>query len=261
MELITLMWTMLEAEIKKPSLKLLMYLVTSILSSLGEEDGALLTCLNITMNCLTKYELTSYSCSHGLQDLLNYVRSLPGGTTVTSLSQKNREMLTSCIANLLSSQKDIVEKFCSGGKETTSTSYMAASIPQGDADVGSEMMHLFPPELRSSTDVKEQLLQCQMSTGLMYCYTSMCKRGMAADKFGLEEPLKDYLIQLKLYDGKVASQDTKQYWKGKLVDLMVTANRGTQIIHHVNNLIRDGNRSLQEKAATRQQSRARFFPY
>ncbi|XP_049954253.1 uncharacterized protein LOC126470451 isoform X1 [Schistocerca serialis cubense] len=212
------------------------------------------------MDCLTKYELTSYSCSHDLQDLLNYVRSLPGGTTVTS--QKDREMLTSCIANLLSSQRDILEKFSSGEKtETTSTSFITVSIPRGDADVGSEMMHLFLPELRSSTDGKEQLQQCQISTGSMYCYTSMCKRGMAADKFGLEEPLKDYLIQLKLYDGKVASQDTKQYWKGKVVDLMVTANRGMQIMNHVNSLIRDANRSLQEKGATRQQSRARFFPY
>ncbi|XP_049954256.1 uncharacterized protein LOC126470451 isoform X3 [Schistocerca serialis cubense] len=43
-ELITLMWMMLEAEVKKPSLKLFTYLVTSILSSLGEDDGALLTC-------------------------------------------------------------------------------------------------------------------------------------------------------------------------------------------------------------------------
>ncbi|XP_049856610.1 uncharacterized protein LOC126336698 [Schistocerca gregaria] len=41
------------------------------------------------------------------QDLLSYVRSLPGGTTVTSLSQKDREMLTSCIANLTISQRDI----------------------------------------------------------------------------------------------------------------------------------------------------------
>lgn len=80
---------------------------------------------------------------------------------------------------------------------------------------------------------------------------ALCKNGQIGDKLGLEEPISDYPVSLKLYNGKILCEDLSMCWKGKCLEMMLNVLQGSALVDVANGLIQRGNKSLWAKGATR----------
>lgn len=262
LEVVKTIFTLMEAEIQEPSLRAVIYLITRLNCRLGQEDGLLGRYISMILNYLIDYEISSVKLCFGLQNFYEFVKSQSDGISLTSLSFEERMKLTNLVDELIQSHKTTLEKLSCGNMiATTSTSSTTVSTLHEGADVDLGVMCLLPPELRNTLGAPEQLQQCPISTGSTFCYISSCKNGQVADKFGLEEQIGDCLVSFKLYNGTVSSKDPSQYWKGKTLEMLITCNKNSREMHHINGLIQSASQSLQEKGATLKKQRRRYYPY
>ncbi|GFQ74500.1 hypothetical protein TNCT_162591 [Trichonephila clavata] len=87
------------------------------------------------------------------------------------------------------------------------------------------------------------------STGSTYSFTSMCNAGRSEKKYGLHEDYDDYRIVLKVYDGKISSQQPHKFWIGKGKEMDVTESESHPLMKQVNDLFPATTRMLQRKEA------------